>query len=487
MPDVSRVLGRLVSRAVLRPAWQKYGAALLLPLLALAGTAYSTQLSRAPFFSLFALSVVVASIFGGSRPGLVSVAACVLINVLLAPPYLSVRVANPDDLGRILVFGAAACTMALFVGAAGELQRKIDLERQRLSVTLTSIGDAVIATDASGRITFLNPVAEELTGWSSQHAFAAPLEKVFIILNETTRKPVPNPVVRVMAEGRVVGLANHTILVRRDGTEVPIDDSAAPIFDGDRLVGVVLVFRDVTQARLAQTALLRSEKLATVGRLAATIAHEINNPLEAISNLLYLVQSAPSLETARQYAASAEGELARAAHVAQQTLSFARRRESPAAVSMAELVEGTLALFAGRLTAKNIEVVKRYDGSDQALVVAAEARQVIANLLGNALDAENPGGRIDVRVRPSATCKTVRLTIADRGCGIKGEHKSRLFEPFFTTKERIGTGLGLWVAKEIADAHGATIRVRSRAGRGSVFCVSWPAAGTLTADAATVS
>ena len=166
-------------------------------------------------------------------------------------------------------------------------------------VTLTSIGDAVIAADPRGVVTFLNPAAQQLTGCEMSGARGKSIAEIFPIFNEHTLEPVENPAEKVMAQGRVVGLANHTVLRHKDGTLTPIEDSAAPIRDDrERLIGVVLVFRDATAGREAQELIRRAEKLAAASRLAATVAHEINNPLEAVGNLVYLARSLPNMPAA---------------------------------------------------------------------------------------------------------------------------------------------------------------------------------------------
>jgi PAS domain S-box-containing protein len=163
-------------------------------------------------------------------------------------------------------------------------------------VTLTSIGDGVIATDERGKVTFVNPVAERLTGTQLSQARGKLIEEVFPIFNELTLQPVENPVGKVLALGHVVGLANHTVLRHRDGSLLPIEDSAAPIRDdAGRLAGVVLVFRDATSDRKSQEILRKTEKIAAAARPAATVAHEINNPLEAVNNLIFLAKLRPGV------------------------------------------------------------------------------------------------------------------------------------------------------------------------------------------------
>ena len=172
--------------------------------------------------------------------------------------------------------------------------REIREREEWFRITLTSIGDAVIVTDASGRISFLNPVAEALTGTDLAHARDHDINEVFPIFNEFSGEAIENPVKQVMNEGRVVGLENHTVLKHAEGYLIPIEDSAAPIRDDQgKLIGVVLVFRDVTNERKSQEMLRKSEKLAAAARLSATVAHEINNPLEAVGNLIFIAKVSP--------------------------------------------------------------------------------------------------------------------------------------------------------------------------------------------------
>jgi PAS domain S-box-containing protein len=455
---------------------RRYVPAILLPVVMLALTEPFIRISQAPFFSLFLLGIVAAAIYGGTKPGLVATALSTLASVLSVPPVLSFRISDPDDAVRILVFSLVSTVIAVLIGSMGSIQHRLDIERKRLDVTLRSIGDAVIATDARGRVTFMNSAAEATTGWRQIEATGRSLPEVFNIVNEQTREHVENPVDKVLRVGRVVGLGNHTILIRKDGSEIPIDDSAAPIVNTGVLTGVVLVFRDVHEARQSDAALLRAEKLASVGRLAATIAHEINNPLEAVTNLLYLIGASDNLGTAKSLAIAAQQELARAAHVTKQTLSFARQGGMQEETKLQDILDGTIALYEPKARAKDVTINKRYRGDGVVILSPNDLRQVISNILSNAIDAERPGGRIDVRVQTSGVQMALRMTIADRGCGISREHMGKLFEPFFTMKQDVGTGLGLWVTKEIVDAQGGHIRVRSRVGHGTVFSISWPLA-----------
>jgi PAS domain S-box-containing protein len=348
-------------------------------------------------------------------------------------------------------------------------------------VTLGSIGDAVIATDEHGVVIFINPIAEDLTGIKLPDAQGQPIQKVFPIFNEQTRKPVENPVAKVLESGRIMGLANHTVLQRVDGTLIPIEDSAAPIFDGQKkLRGVVMVFRDVTLEKQAQDVMHKAEKLAAAGRLAATVAHEINNPLEAVGNLIYIVQHTPDLtEEVQGYLQMAEQELDRVSHITRQTLGFYRDSSEPAPVQVREVVESVMKLYDNKMKSKQIAVELNIADCPPIQGLQGELKQLVANLVSNAADAVGNGGRIRISVAPAfrAGGNGVEVRVADSGPGVAAELRGRIFEPFFTTKQDVGTGLGLWVSKEIAGRHGGTIEVSSGKDKdlgGAVFTVFLP-------------
>ncbi len=233
-----------------------------------------------------------------------------------------------------------------------------------------------------------------------------------------------------------------------------------------------MIVRDVSERVRAEETLRKTEKLAATGRLAASIAHEINNPLEALTNILFLLRNFSALDVqAHEYVVMAEHEVRRVAEIAQQTLRFYRQSTLPGRATLAELIDSVLDLYRGRLGNLAIAVERSFDPELTVFCYSGEIRQVFANLFGNAIDAVPPGGRILVRVRPSRDwrqpeSKGIRFTIADTGAGMEPEIRGRIFEAFFTTKDATGTGLGLWVSHEIIQKHRGMIRVRSRA-RGS--------------------
>jgi len=612
--------------------------------------------------------------------------------------------------------------------------RQLRESQARASRILQSIGDAVIVTDSETQVTEMNLVAEELTGWRLSEAQGRPLADVFHIISEGTREPVESPSDKVRRTRKVVGLANHTVLVAKDGKETSIDDSGAPIFDGDELTGIVLVFRnieerraaerenkriteqlsqvlsattdaivsvdrnwvmtylnpravevyaadreilgrnlweifpdalyegspfiehyyramdeqiggafeayypapldvwlrvdvyptrdgivtytrditkekadleelelkraeaerqrneiegvyrtapiglalfdskdyrylrlndrqaeffelppeqivgrtltemapieglkelfdqvlggkpvinfplegelvthpgerrfwnvsyfpvlaadgrvqaitaaslEVTQQKKAEQALVESEKLAVVGRLASSIAHEINNPLAAVTNLLYLAGTSDDLDAAKGYIETAQRELARASSIANQTLRFHRQTTRPMAVTAQELLNSVISIYQGRVTNANIRIEERYRSQEQVRCFEGEIRQVLSNLINNAIDAmHQDGGRLLLRCRVTTEWPTGRrglaFTVADTGVGIAPSIRGKIFDPFFTTKEETGTGLGLWVSERIVRRHHGTLRVRSsqqEGCRGTTFVMFLP-------------
>jgi PAS domain S-box-containing protein len=381
-----------------------------------------------------------------------------------------------------------------------DAERRLRESERRYATTLASIGDGVVATDAQGIITFLNPVAEGLTGWSHAEAVGQPFTEVFAIVNQFTRLPAENPVERVIREGTVVGLANHTVLVSRDGRETPIDDCAAPISDDTGgFSGVVLVFRDVTEKYEAEATRTRLEeelrqahKLEAIGRLAGGIAHDFNNLLTVIKGYSEIVRDElPRVHELHPLIEDICTASTRAAELTRQLLVFSRRQVlSTQAMDLNETVKGAMRLVS-RLITESVEITADY-GREVPRINAdpLQVEQVVMNLAVNARDAMPEGGRLVLSTRvafldadraravgcngPGEFCT---LTVSDTGHGMDAATRARIFEPFFTTKGvGGGTGLGLATVYGIVRQTGGFIEVDSEPGKGARFTVWFPQA-----------
>ena len=376
--------------------------------------------------------------------------------------------------------------MALYKHGA---ERKLRESERRFATTLASIGEGVIATDSAGCVTFMNSVAKKLTGWSAAEAQGAALTTVFNICNESTRLTVANPVERVLAEGIVVGLANHTILVNRDGTEAPIDDCAAPIFDDDgRMTGAVLVFRDVTQARQIEVHMRHAQKMEAVGQLAGGIAHDFNNMLTVILNYSeILLDSAGADHPWRQYFTEIHRAGERSSELTSQLLTFCRKQlMEPRSIDLNSAILNMEQMLR-RLVGENVELTAKVTPDlGSVRMDPGQIERILVNLTVNARDAISDEGRLLIETSnvelsasqfPSLNSGTYRcLKVSDNGHGIAAVHKDRIFEPFFTTKEPgKGTGLGLAAVFGIVSQCHGHIECDSEVGQGTTFRIYLPA------------
>ena len=256
-----------------------------------------------------------------------------------------------------------------------------------------------------------------------------------------------------------------------------------PVYGPDGAIqAITAASLEITEQKKAQQALIESEKLAVVGRLASSIAHEINNPLEAITNLLYLAQESDDLSNVKEFLRMAEVELRRVAAITSQTLRFHKQSTSPQAITPEQLLSTALSIYQGRLANSGVVIEKDERANTPVRCFEGEIRQVLSNLIGNALDAMSAGGgRLRLRTRVSTNWASkecgIRIIVADNGAGMTPATRAKLFKAFFTTKGHTGTGLGLWLSKEIMDRHRGTLRVRSSQRpehRGTTFSLFLP-------------
>lgn len=271
-------------------------------------------------------------------------------------------------------------------------------------------------------------------------------------------------------------------LTSEDGTQRWLLARGKALFDdAGKPVRFTGTFVDITQAKLAEETLRRTEKLVTAGRMAATIAHEINNPLAAATNLVYLAKiELDANADARKYLDQADQELARVAHITQQTLGFYRESSAPTGVDVRRLIEGVLQIYHKKFETRQLKIDQEYRSRVSIQGIEGEIRQVLSNVITNAADAVPVGGKLRVRTSNAVMRNgepALRILVADNGRGISPEHRGHIFEPFYTTKAKIGTGLGLWVVREIIEKHGGRVSFRSRTSEGisgTVFSILLP-------------
>jgi PAS domain S-box-containing protein len=384
------------------------------------------------------------------------------------------------------------------VTARKRAQEALRQQREWLQVTLSSIGDAVIATDTKGAVTFLNPVAESLTGWKQKETQGRSLREVFNVVNEQTRQTVENPALRAMREGLIVGLANHTVLIAKDGTETPIDDSGAPIKGaGGKIIGAVLIFRDITERRLVdeeRSKLLASERAArekaeaasrSKDEFVAMISHEIRSPLNSILGWAQMLRSGKYDKAGTERAVEIIERNARAqSQLIEDLLDISRvitgkLTLNVRSVELAKIIEAALDSIRPAADAKDIQLQARLElrGS---LVSGDPSRlqQIVWNLLSNAVKFTPKNGRVEVSLERIHS--HLQITVSDSGVGINPEFLPFVFDRFSqanTTSERKygGLGLGLAIVRHLVELHGGTVRADSPGeGRGAKFTVTLP-------------
>ena len=365
--------------------------------------------------------------------------------------------------------------------------QRLEQEKEFLAVTLRSIGDGVIATDLEGRVSMMNNVAATLVGWSQEEADGKPLTEVFKIISEKTRKVCENPVSKVLSTGRIIGLANHTVLIAKDGSEISIADSAAPIRDQqNNIIGTVLVFRDVTLENRVNAELAKAKNLESVGILAGGIAHDFNNILTGVMANIDIAQASigPHHE-AYGFLSAAEKAAKRGSKLTLQLLTFSKGG-APIfeAASVYDIVQDS-----ADFTLSGTNITCRIDRDEElwsAEVDKAQIGQVVQNIVLNARQSMPGGGVLRIRCDnynkrsnesdeiPVTEGNYVRIQISDEGVGIHPDHIDKIFDPYFTTKQD-GSGLGMAVTHSIIAKHLGYINCQSTLGHGTTFTFYLPA------------
>jgi PAS domain S-box-containing protein len=376
-----------------------------------------------------------------------------------------------DDKGKIV--GAAKIARDI------TRQKKLEEAALRLAAIVESSDDAIASKDLNGFITSWNRSAEKLFGYKAEEIIGKHITT--IIPPELHQDE--NMILSKIRRGEKI---DHfeTIRLHKNGERIEVSLTISPVKGEDgHVIGAAKIVRNITEANKIGRALRTTEKLAAAGRMAATVAHEINNPLEAVTNLVYLAKrDLSNTERVTGYLELAGRELDRVAHITRQTLGFYRDTSSPVTLNVAQTLDDLLLLYEKRFESRRIKVMKQYDKDLEITALAGEIRQAFSNLITNAIDAMPEGGTLVLRVTKSHDWSNlhvhgVRITVLDTGSGIEPKHRKNVFQPFFTTKSDVGTGLGLWITRGIVEKHRGSIRMKSRTGQnghGTAFSIFLP-------------
>jgi PAS domain S-box-containing protein len=339
-------------------------------------------------------------------------------------------------------------------------RRHSDGSSFRLAAIVDSADDAIISKDLNGIILTWNEGAQRMFGYTSEEMIGQPLLRLI----PKDLQYEEDEILRKLRGGERID-HYETVRVRKNGERVDVSVTISPIRNRHgEVVGASKIARDISDRKRLEKLLIQAEKIATTGRMAATIAHEINNPLESVMNLIFLArQNRLQPERTLNYLLSAESELERVSHIARQTLGYYRDTGSPIEVYLHDLIENVLTVYHSKFIANGITVERVFNDLRKIVVSKGEMIQVFSNVIANSIDSMRQGGKLTISVRktPGLSGEGLQAVIRDEGTGIPPENLSMVFEPFFTTKGNLGTGIGLWVAKQLIERRGGQIVVHS--------------------------
>jgi PAS domain S-box-containing protein len=440
-----------------------YVLAVVLPVLGTLLTWYIPGLHALPY-ALHFLAVVFVGSLGGLPPALLTVALAVFTRMGLGAALPQSATPIHLEIPRALVLTAAALLVWLMNWSRLRSERKLGAALAALQERSDTLAETLNSSQCASWTIDLDSGMSARWHAGSYPVFGRPFAEL---------EPLPSlrPLLHPEDQPRLDGLVE----LMRSTSETVVFEHRVPWPNGDlhwlemrgtRVSGRPCVWRgvtvDVTKRKLSEAALLRAEKLAAMGRLASTVAHEINNPLEAVTNLLYLAHADPGLgDETRAYIATAETELARLGNITRLTLGFVRNNATVSNVEMSAVVDDVLSIFRHRLDTKNVTVERSYHPDVRVRIAPHELRQIATNLIANAVDAvASTGARIAIHICREDSIAVIQ--VEDNGVGIAAANLQRIFEPFFSTKEEVGTGIGLWVTRELVEKNGGRIFVHSR-------------------------
>lgn len=326
-----------------------------------------------------------------------------------------------------------------------------------LAALVDSTDDAIVSKDLNGTILTWNDAAAQMFGYSAEE-----------IIGRNVRCLIPQDLQHeeetILSKIRRGERISHyeTVRMKKSGQLFDVSITISPLIDSEgKIIGASKIAREITERKRIEKQLIESEKLAATGRMAATVAHEINNPLDSLLNLLFLARKSGSLAEARSYLTTAEAELERVAQIARQTLGYYHDDGKPIPVIVQDLIEHVLTVYQGKLASARIASECRFEDHAQLLASKGELIQIFSNLVANAIDAMPQGGVLHVQTKRRLLPDGIDIEFADNGAGIDQQHLPRVFEPFFTTKGDRGTGIGLWVVKQLVEKRGGEVAVTS--------------------------
>jgi len=371
------------------------------------------------------------------------------------------------------IFGAGRDTLGVLVlcqditremAAAQQLQESGERTRENakrlgeLAAIVASSDDVIVSKDLNGTVTSWNDAATRVFGYSPEEMIGASILK---LIPEHLHSDEKTIIENIRAGRRIEHF--ETVRLAKDGRLIDVSLTISPIKDENgQVIGASKILRDVSIRKRMEQSLLQAEKIAATGRMAATIAHEVNNPLEAVMNLLYLLREKVTDDEGRDFLATAEEELGRVSHIAKQTLGYYREHAAASLASVSDIAEHALTIYTPRCTAAGITVRRSITSSTRIVLRRGEIMQVISNLIANSIYAMSNGGTLSLSVSDATTeGDGVVLTVEDDGGGIAPEDLPKVFDAFFTTRTTVGTGIGLFVAKQFVEGHGGRIRIES--------------------------